>query len=77
MTAMAARTTWSEEDRLAFLVRRDGAEAAARWARRTMQIYRRALLSPGHFAREAAYRRRYIEAYCEFKRWLAHANDRR
>jgi hypothetical protein len=70
------RATWSERDRLAFLVRRDGAEAAAEWARRTLRIYRRALLTPRHFARAPEYRRRFVEAYCEFKRWLAHAGHR-
>ncbi|MCC6474752.1 MAG: hypothetical protein IT514_13520 [Burkholderiales bacterium] len=64
---------WSERDRLAFLERRDGAEAAAKWAWRTLRIYRRALLTPRHFARAPEYRRRFVQAYCEFKRWLARA----
>jgi hypothetical protein len=64
----------SERQRLAFLVQRDGAEAAAEWARRTMRIYRRALLAHGHFARAPEYRRRFVEAYCEFKRWIASAS---
>lgn len=64
----------SERERLAFLVQRDGAEAAAEWARRTMRIYRRALLAPRHFAGAPEYRRRFIEAYCEFKRWIAGAS---
>jgi hypothetical protein len=64
----------SEQARLAFLVQRDGALAAAEWARRTMRIYRRAVLAPGHFARAPEYRRRFIEAYCEFKRWIAGAS---
>jgi hypothetical protein len=71
---MTARAGWSERERLAFLVQRDGALAAAEWARRTMRIYRRALLAPGHFARAPEYRRRFIEAYCEFKRWIAGAS---
>lgn len=64
---------WSERDRIAFLVRRDGAEAAAQWVRRTLRIYRRALLTPRHFARAPEYRPRFVAAYCEFKRWLAEA----
>jgi hypothetical protein len=39
-----------------------------------MRIYRRAVLAPGHFARAPEYRRRFIEAYCEFKRWIAGAS---
>jgi hypothetical protein len=39
-----------------------------------MRIYRRALLAPGHFARAPEYRRRFIEAYCEFKHWIAAAS---
>jgi hypothetical protein len=73
---MTTRATSGERERLAFLVERDGAEAAAEWVRRTMRIYRRALLAPGHFARAPEYRRRFIEAYCEFKRWLARAPGR-
>jgi hypothetical protein len=63
----------SERQRLALLVERDGVDAAAAWARRTLRIYRRAVLSPGHFARLPEYRRRFVEAYCELKRWLARA----
>jgi hypothetical protein len=64
----------SERERLAFVAQRDGALAAIEWARRTMRIYRRALLAPGHFARAPEYRRRFIEAYCEFKHWIAAAS---
>ncbi|MGH8682702.1 MAG: hypothetical protein ACREVS_23475 [Burkholderiales bacterium] len=39
-----------------------------------MRIYRRALLAPRHFAGAPEYRRRFIEAYCEFKRWIAGAS---
>lgn len=59
----------SEHGRIEFLVRRDGAAAAAAWVRRTLQIYRRAVLSRDAYGRE--YRRVLIGAYCDFKRWLA------
>lgn len=70
---MKTPAPWSERDRLAFLVRRDGAATAAQWARRTLRIYRRALLTPRHFARAPEYRPRFVAAYCELKRWLAEA----
>lgn len=60
-----------EQGRLDFLVRRDGEAAAVEWARRTMRIYRSAVLNRRHFASTAEYRRQFIESYCEFKRWLA------
>jgi hypothetical protein len=69
-------SAWSEHDRLAFLLGRDGHEATQEWARRTMQIYRRAVLAHGHFARLPKYRRRFIESYCELKRWVTGASAR-
>lgn len=74
--AATAPAAWSERDRLEFLVRRDGAGAAMQWAWRTLRIYRRALLTPRHFARAPEYRRRFVTAYCEIKRWLAHERSR-
>jgi hypothetical protein len=40
------------------------------WVRRTMRVYRQAVLAKGHFAHSHPYRRRFIVAYLEFKRWL-------
>ena len=45
-------------------------EQATDWVRRTMHIYRGAVLTRGHFARTHPYRHRFIIAYLEFKRWL-------
>jgi hypothetical protein len=61
----------NEQERIEFLLRRDGPELTAVWVRRTMGIYRRAVLDRRHFASAGAFRRIYIEAYCQFKRWLA------
>lgn len=66
-----ARFPHSEQARIDFLVRRDGAAAAVEWTRRTMGIYRRAVLDKRHFASTGEYRRLFVESYCEFKRWLA------
>ena len=60
-----------EDGRISLLLDRDGPEATEQWVRRTTVIYRRAVLARGHFARSAYYRRRFIEAYCDFKGWLA------
>ncbi len=59
-----------EGDRIAFLLRRDGENATIEWVRRTMRIYRRAVLGGDHFATSGAFRRGFIESYCDFKRWL-------
>ena len=61
----------SEERRIRFLVERDGMESTVAWVDRTMRIYRRAALDRHHHASADEYRRKFIEAYCEFKRWLA------
>lgn len=60
----------SEHARVEFLIKRDGLQHTTEWVRRTMQIYRRAVLSKGHFAHSHPYRHRFIVAYLEFKRWL-------
>ncbi|MCL4798872.1 MAG: hypothetical protein KJ025_04750 [Burkholderiales bacterium] len=59
----------SERGRIAFLLERDGPAATAAGVARTLRIYRRAVLARSGYARE--YRRVLIEAYREFKRWLA------
>ncbi|SEA64533.1 MAG: hypothetical protein EPN73_23995 [Paraburkholderia sp.] len=59
-----------EDQRIAFLVTRDGMTAAVTWVRRTMIIYRSAVLAKSHYASGQLYRREFIEAYCAFKKWL-------
>ena len=63
--------TMSEDGRIQFLLQRDGNAATVRWVGRTLRIYRAAVLDARHFASTDTYRRRYIRAYCAFKRWLA------
>lgn len=60
-----------ESDRIALVGKRDGKDAAIEWVQRTMRIYRRAILDHRHFASTGEYRLRFIESYCDFKRWLA------
>jgi hypothetical protein len=60
-----------EQARIDFLVRRDGVDAAVEWVRRTMPIYRQAVLNKRHFASTPDYRPRFIVSYCTFKAWLA------
>lgn len=59
-----------EHGRIEFLIQRDGLPQTAEWVRRTMSIYRRAVLAKGHFAHSQPYRTRFIIAYLEFKKWL-------
>jgi plasmid stabilization system protein ParE len=70
---MMTSSARSEQERIAFLLGRDGPEATAEWVRRTLRIYRRAVLTPGHFAGLPEFRRGFIESYCAFRRWLANA----
>ncbi|MFC5429838.1 hypothetical protein ACFPTO_13675 [Paraburkholderia denitrificans] len=60
----------NENNRIAFLVARDGMSATTEWVRRTMIIYRQAVLTKGHYANGHQYRREFILAYCAFKKWL-------
>jgi hypothetical protein len=60
-----------EEGRIAFLIQRDGLAATVTWVRRTMHIYRRAVLDRKGFAGSDRFRRQFIVSYCDFKHWLA------
>jgi len=65
-----------EKSRIEFLIKRDGLEATKKWVAQTMQTYRRAVLDKGdinkhgNVASTRAYRRKYIESYLSFKRFL-------
>jgi hypothetical protein len=60
-----------EAARLAFLVARDGETAALAWVRRTLAVYRRAVLDRAHFASTPGYRRGFLASCADFRRWLA------
>lgn len=60
-----------EQQRIQFLVRRDGAEAAYRWVERTLEQYRSAIDTPASHASKAEYRSRFEQAIGEFEQWLA------
>jgi hypothetical protein len=59
-----------EGQRIALLLERDGFEATREWAKRTLGIYRRAVLDGSHFASTPGYRRRYLLSCADFRRWL-------
>lgn len=48
-----------------------GPVAALNWVRRTLAIYRSAVLNRRHFARTGDYRRKSIASCLSFRRWLA------
>lgn len=66
----------AERERIDRIVQRDGAEQARAWARRTEALYRTAVLDPRHFAHTPEYRRRFIEAYLELKRFALQGSPR-
>lgn len=72
-SAVRADFAGVDEGRIEFLVQRDGLAAATQWVRRTVGIYRRAVLDPRHHASTQEYRAKFIKAYCIFKSWLFRA----
>ena len=59
-----------EKDRIDFLVRRDGFDATLLWVRRTLRIYRAAVLDKNHHASSTVFRPYFIRSCCDFRRWL-------
>ena len=62
-----------EHARIEHIIQRDGEARAREWARRTEAIYRRAVLDRSHFAHTPGYRRRFIQAYLQLKRFALRA----
>lgn len=60
----------AEASRIAFLLQRDGPAATLIWVRRTLAIYRRAVLDRRHFAHTPEYRLKFVASCLEFRRWL-------
>lgn len=66
-----------EQQRLQFITERDGIDGAVDFARRTLKIYRTAVLrsrkrghDKPHHASIPEYRRKFIESYCAFKKFI-------
>lgn len=60
-----------EVSRIEFLLQRDGAATTIIWVRRTLAIYRRAVLDQRHFAQSEKYRRKFVASCLVFRGWLA------
>ena len=61
----------AETSRIELLLQRDGMAATIVWVRRTLAIYRHAVLDRRHFAHTAEYRVKYLASCVKFRRWLA------
>lgn len=61
----------AENSRIECLVQRDGIAATQVWVRRTLAIYRSAVLNRKHFAHNPEYRTSFIASCLRFRRWLA------
>lgn len=59
----------TEQSRIAFLVERDGEEAAQAWVERTLEIYRKAIETKSHAA-TPEYRPKFEESIRAFEQWL-------
>ncbi len=66
----------SELERIEFLLRRDGYEAARNFVEITLHTYRTALARPEHYASTPHYRWRFEQAVNEFQQWLDDVEDR-
>ena len=67
-----------EQERINFIIQRDGIEGAVDFCKRTMKIYRTAVLrsrkrghDKPHHASIPEFRRRFITSYCAFKKFAA------
>lgn len=60
----------AETTRIEFLLQRDGVVATLIWVRRTLAIYRRAVLNRRHFAHSSEYRRKFVISCVSFRHWL-------
>ena len=76
----------SEKQRLDFIIERDGLDEAIAFAKRTVVIYRKCVLQSQkklnatpkhlrkfekpHYTSFREYRRKFIQSYCEFKRFV-------
>ncbi len=60
-----------EDQPIQFLIERNGQAAAITWVRRTLVIYRAAVVGRSHFSSPDGFRRGIVESYCDFKRRLA------
>lgn len=66
-----------ELNRIAFVEQRDGVDGAIEFARRTVDIYRKAVLqtirrgnNKAHFASSIQFKRGFIESYIVLKQYL-------
>ena len=67
-----------EKQRLDFIIERDGLVEAVAFAKRTMVVYRKSVLKSQkrgfekpHHASFREFRRKFIQSYCDFKRFIS------
>jgi hypothetical protein len=61
----------SEEERINFLLQRDGLEATQEWVEKTLHIYRSAIASPASHASKKEYKPLFERSIKEFEEWLS------
>ena len=61
----------TESSRIRLLLARDGVVATRNWVRRTLTIYRSAVINRQHFAHSGSYRKGFLFSILCFRRWLA------
>ena len=65
----------SEQRRIQFLLERDGLEATKAFVVRTMQAYRKAVVSRTGLGAAPEYRTQMVNSYVVFKRFLGVVNE--
>ncbi len=68
--ALTGQARDAEASRIRFLLARDGAVATRNWVRRTLAIYRSAVINRQHFAHSGSYRKEFLLSILVFRRWL-------
>jgi len=65
------QTLNAEEERIKVLLHRDGLEATREWIKRTLNIYRGAIVSPASHASQKGYKPSFEKSIQEFEEWLS------
>jgi hypothetical protein len=60
-----------EDERINFLLQRDGLEVTREWVERTLNIYRVAISSPASHASRGEYKLLFERSIKEFEEWLS------
>lgn len=67
----SAQLSPAEQQRIEFLITRDGSAATRDWVERTLKMYRAAVSDPGSHASNPHYKPLFDASIHTFEKWLA------